>query len=232
MVSSGGDPMVFIPAQGRAGGAVPQGQRRHLQSRVAPKPTRPSTARRARPAGMRCSPRRARPTRSTRCWSALRPGHAPDDGGAIHPALEAAHRLHARADGGHPDRQADRHLGAPDRHVPGDPGGRQRRHRRLHHLHADHGQDPRDRGAQADRHAQPHHRRDDPAAGAGARAHRLRRRQDHATFAAPSSPSTCCCCPQDSLLGLLRRAGDLRAGQPVIAIRMALRVDPAEAIGG
>ena len=56
---------------------------------------------------------------------------------------------------------------------------RQRRHRRFHHLHADHGQDPRDRRAQAHRHAQSHNRRHDHAAGAGAGGDRLCRRQDH-----------------------------------------------------
>ncbi len=52
MVSSSGDPMVFIPLKDAAGGAVPKGQRCHLaQPRAAPKPTRPSTV----PACLVCS---------------------------------------------------------------------------------------------------------------------------------------------------------------------------------
>ena len=45
---------------------------------------------------------------------------------------------------------------------------RQRGHRGVHHLHDDPGQDQGDRRAEADRHPQPHHRQHDPAAGAGA----------------------------------------------------------------
>jgi putative ABC transport system permease protein len=52
MVSSGGDPMVFIPLKDAQDRAVPQGQRRGPgKGGGAPRPTRPSTARRARPAG-------------------------------------------------------------------------------------------------------------------------------------------------------------------------------------
>jgi putative ABC transport system permease protein len=52
-----------------------------------------------------------------------------------------------------------------------------------------------------------------------------------ATFAAPAFPKYVLLLPQDSLLGLLIVLA-ICALSSVIAIRMALRVDPAEAIGG
>jgi putative ABC transport system permease protein len=78
MVSSGGDPMVFIPLQGRPGGAVPQGQRRHpgrapphrCQSRIQP-------ARRAR-IWLRCGDPLAKHQRlRQRRAGAPATGHAP-----------------------------------------------------------------------------------------------------------------------------------------------------------
>ena len=169
------------PAQGRAGSAVPEGQRRHPQrARPHRRQPGPQPARRAGPAGSGPGLAGEQPQRQRGAGAAAarRCRLSADTVAETDPPLEAPGGLHPRADGGDPGRQADRHLGAADRHVPGDPGHRQRGHRGLHHLHHDAGQDPRDRGAQADRHAQPHHRRDDPAAGAGAGPDRLRRRQD------------------------------------------------------
>ena len=59
------------------------------------------------------------------------------------------------------------------------PGHRQRSHRCVHHLHADDGQDPRDRGLETDRHPQPHHCRHDHATGTRIGSDRFRGRQDH-----------------------------------------------------
>ena len=118
-----------------------------------------------------------------------------------------------------------------DRHVPGDPGHRQRSHRRLHHLHDDAGQDPRDRGAQADRHAQPHHRRHDPAAGAGPGPDRLRRRQGGGDLLGAIFPKYVLLEPGDAVRGLVAVVV-ICALASTLAIRVALKVDPAAAIGG
>ncbi len=64
-----------------------------------------------------------------------------------------------RPDGGHPGGQTDRHLVQADCHVPRHPLGGDRGHRRLHHLHHDHGQGAGDRRAEAHRSEEPDHRR-------------------------------------------------------------------------
>jgi putative ABC transport system permease protein len=69
MVSSGGDPMVFIAAEGRAGSAVPEGQRRHPQRpRAHRRQPRASTAPACPACWTRCRPRRPATTASTPCW--------------------------------------------------------------------------------------------------------------------------------------------------------------------
>jgi hypothetical protein len=71
--------------------------------------------------------------------------------------------------------------------------GGERGHCGLHHLHHDAGQNPRDCGAQTDWHAQPYHCRHDPAAGAGPGADRFCGGQR--SSAPPGRrcfPNTCC----------------------------------------
>ena len=178
MVSSSGDPMVFIPLQDaqeaqflKDNDAIVQQRRRTAANPAFNRPGVPD---------LLDAVIASQTTNSSvnAVLVQLQPERQPRGGRRDDPALEAPAGLHARPDGGDPGRQIDRHLGQADRHVPGHPRGRQRGHRRLHHLHPDAGQDPRDRGAQADRHPQPHHRRHDPAAGAGAGSDRLRGGQD------------------------------------------------------
>ena len=146
-------PMVFISPQDAQEAQFLKDNDAIVNERAPP--TRPSTARRAGllDAGGACKPAAAT---SMPCWCGwprlISPSRWPG-----HPALETPER--------HPRQMRDilvDKAGATsaqtDRHVPGDPGGRERGHRGLHHLHHDAGQDARDRGAQTHRHAQHHHR--------------------------------------------------------------------------
>jgi putative ABC transport system permease protein len=231
MVSSGGDPMVFIPLKDaqeaqflKDNDAILNDRARTAANPALNRPGVPGPAGGDPGLAGRQSQRQRGPgAGAARCASR--------DRGRTDPALEAPGGLHARADGRDPDRQADRHVGEADRHVPGDPGHRQRGHRRLHHLHDDAGQDPRDRGAQAHRHAQPHDRRDDPAAGAGLGLIGFIVGKVAATFWAPIFPKYVLLEVNDALLGLVA-VMVICALASTLAIRAALAVDPAAAIGG
>jgi putative ABC transport system permease protein len=158
MVSSSGDPMVFIPLKDaqeaqflKDNDAIWQSRRRTEANPAFNRPGVPGLL------------DAVIASQSTNPLCQYRTGHTETRpcagrGCRIHPALEAFDGLHPGADGRHPRRQADRHLGQADRHVPGDSGHRQRSHRCLHHLFADDGQDPRDRSVEAHRHPQPNHR--------------------------------------------------------------------------
>ena len=112
MVSSGGDPMVFIPLKDAQ-------EAQFLKDNDAIVNERARTA--ANPAfnrpgvpGLLEAVQAARP-RSHNVNAVLvqvQPGFRRRGGGRADPALEAPAGLHARADGGDPGGQADRHLGA------------------------------------------------------------------------------------------------------------------------
>ncbi len=113
MVSSSGDPMVFIPLKGR-----------HL-AKPASHRSQPGfqSTRCSRFAGCRdCFTEHQRvrqcSTGHTETWPYA------GRGCRIHPALEAFDGLHPGTDGRHPRRQVDRHLGQADRHVLSDSGHR------------------------------------------------------------------------------------------------------------
>ncbi len=181
------------PAQGRTGSAVPQGQRRHRQ-RACPHRRQPDAQSSGVPGLLEAI--EASQTSNHNVNAVLvrvAEGRSPE---VVAQAIRRwKHRagLHPRADGRHPDREADRHRVEADRHVPGDSDHRQRGHRGVHHLHHDAGQDQGDRRAEADRHAQPHHCQHDPATGPGAGPHRVRRRQDRRNaLGAGASHDTSC----------------------------------------
>ena len=85
----------------------------------------------------------------------------------------------------------DCHSGEANCHVPSDSGDCQRGHRCLHHLHPDHGQDQRDRGAQAHWHDQPHHCRDDSSTGRGTGFDRICGWQSRRYILGPSLSEIC-----------------------------------------
>jgi putative ABC transport system permease protein len=68
MVSSGGDPMVFIPLKDAQEAQFLKDNDAILMSGAAPAPTRPSTAPACPACWTRCRPRRPATMRSTRCW--------------------------------------------------------------------------------------------------------------------------------------------------------------------
>ena len=103
--------------------------------------------------------------------------------------------------------------GEADRYVPGHFGHRQCSDRCLHHLHDDLGKDPRNRGAQAHRHPQPNHRRHDPAAGTWAGPDRFRRRQGVRHVLGAHLPKVCAARSERCTARVRRGDGDLRAGQ-------------------
>ena len=100
-----------------------------------------------------------------------------------------------------------------DRHVSGDSGHRQRGHRGLHHLFANDGQDPRDRGAQAHRHAQPNHCRHDHAASARPGRDWFRGRQDICHLLGAHFSEIRAAHAHGFRGGFFRRAVDLHPGQ-------------------
>jgi hypothetical protein len=172
MVSSGGDPMIFIPLKDaqdaqflKDNDAIVQQRRRTTASPAFNRPGVPGLL------DAVLASQSINPSVNAVLVQTL-PGYTAEE------ALETAASVHASADGGSLGPQADRHLGKANCHVSGNPGDRQRGHRRLYHLYPDHGQNPRDRRAQADRHQESHHRRHDHAAGGGARRDRLRGGQD------------------------------------------------------
>ena len=76
----------------------------------------------------------------------------------------------------------------------------------------------------------PNHRRDDHAAGARLRGDWLRGRQSPPPFSSPLFPKYVLLTPMDSVTGFAVLVICVLAS--IVAIRMALKVDPAEAIGG
>jgi putative ABC transport system permease protein len=80
--------------------------------------------------------------------------------------------------------------------------------------------------------AQQHHCRDDPSASTSIGPDRIccRKNKRH-VCSTPFSPSTYYWCPVDSILGFIAVMA-ICVLSSLIAIRVALRVDPAEAIGG
>jgi putative ABC transport system permease protein len=215
MVSSGGDPMVFIPLKDaqeaqflKDNDAIVNERARTAANPALNRPGVPGLLE-----AVQASQASNRNVNAVLVQVQRRRAMDPEAVAEPDPPLEAPAGLHPRADGRDPGRQADRHLGQADRHVPGDPGHRQRGHRGLHHLHDDAGQDPRDRGAQADRHAQPHHRRDDPAAGAGLGLIGFIVGKVAATFWAPIFPEVRAAGSPATPCAVSSRDGDLRAGQ-------------------
>jgi putative ABC transport system permease protein len=110
MVSSGGDPMVFIPLKDAQEAQFLKDNDAIVNDRAAPPPTRPSTAP-ACPACWRpCRPPNQQPQRQCRAGAIaarLAPKRWPNPS-----PLEAPAGVHPRADGRDPGGQADCHLGA------------------------------------------------------------------------------------------------------------------------
>jgi putative ABC transport system permease protein len=231
MVSSGGDPMVFVPLKDaqeaqflKDNDAIVRQRARTAENPALNRPGVPGVLD-AVLASQSVNPF------VNAVLVQIKPGFDPEAVAEPIRRWKRPDRVHPRADGRNPDRQADRHLGPPDRHVPGDPGHRQRGHRRLHHLHADPGQDSRDRGVEADRHQEPHHRRDDHATGRGPRADRLRGGQGRRHLLGALFPKYVLLEPGDAARGFAAVVV-ICVLASVLAIRAALKVDPAEAIGG
>ena len=232
MVSSGGDPMVFIPLKDaqeaqflKDNDAIVSERARTADNPALNRPGVPGLL-----DAIEASQTSNHNVNAVLVRVAAGPRPGSRRGGA--PSLEARAGLHACADGGDPHRQADRHRVEADRDVPGDPDHRQRGHRRVHHLHDDAGQDSRDRRAEADRHAQLDDRQHDPAAGAGAGRDRLRGRQDrrHDLGAGVSALRPARTLGRRASASCIVMLVCVLAS--TLAIRAALRVDPAAAIGG
>ena len=196
MVSSGGDPMLFIPLKDAQEAQFLKDNESIVndRNRLA---ANPAVNRPGQPGVLEAV--EAIQTSSHRVNAVLvrrAAGARPASGGRQHRALEAPHRLHQRRHGRHPGGEADRHRGQADRPVPGHPGGRERGHRGLHHLHDDARQDQGNRRPEADRHPRSHHRRDDHAGGAGPRASSA---SSSASSPPPCGrrcfPNTCCSKP-------------------------------------
>ena len=104
---------------------------------------------------------------------------------------------------------------------------------RADHLHADHGQDAGDRHAEADRRARPHHRRPDRAAGARAWAligFVFGAALDHRRQGLLSRAASCSSRRTRLALGVVVLVVCLLASS--LGVRLALKVDPATALGG
>ena len=214
MVSSSGDPMVFIPLKDaqeaqflKDNDAIWQSRRR---TEANPAFNRPGVP------GLLESVLASQSTNSfvNAVLVRLKPGHAPDD---VADSIRRWKRLTVYTRAQMEGILVGKLIATSAKQISmflGDPGRSQRRDCRVHHLHADHGQDPRDRGVEADRNAQPDDRRNDHAAGVGTGRHRVRRRQDHRNLRRTTLPQVRAADSDRLNSGVLRRALDLRARQP------------------
>ena len=142
MVSSGGDPMIFIPLKDaqeaqflKDNDAIRQQRRRTAENPAFNRPQVP---------GLLDSVIASQSTNPyvNAVLVQLETGYNADECGRFDPPLEAPDGLHAEPDGGNPHRQVNRHLGQTNRHVSGDPFRCQRGHCCFYHLHPDTGQNP------------------------------------------------------------------------------------------
>jgi putative ABC transport system permease protein len=93
MVSSGGDPMVFIPLKDAQEAQFLKDNDAIVNERARTAANPASTARASRGCWKRSRPRRPATATSTRCWCSLQPGPT-RSGGRADPALEAPDGLH------------------------------------------------------------------------------------------------------------------------------------------